>query len=284
MSAPAPFDVLVLAGSRGPEDPVAAAAGVSCKAMAPVAGRVMLARVLDAVRRADGVGRITVAIDPEVPLGDEAPEIAAAIEAGRLHRMPPSASPVRTVRAAFAARDPDRPLLITTGDHPLLRPEMVTAFCAGSRLSGADVTAGVTPVAVVDRGFPGVRRTALRFRDGGYSGCNLFALMGPRAKDMLSLWQTVEQDRKRPWRIARHLGYASLVRYLLGLLRLDDAVRRLAVRGGARLAAIRLNWPEAARDVDTLADRDLADSVLRGTYAASGEGDAASAKTARAAS
>jgi len=277
-AASPPFDVLVLAGSRGPEDAVAAEAGVSCKAMVPVAGRVMLARVLDALGGSDCVGRITVALDPEVPIADEAPEIATAFADGRLERLTPSDSPCRTVRTAFAARDPDRPLLVATGDHPMLRAEMVTAFCAGSRVSACDVTAGVTPVAVVDRAFPGVRRTALRFRDGGYSGCNLFALMGPRAKDVLMLWQTLEHDRKRPWRMARHLGYGTLARYLAGQLALDDAVNRLAGQVDARLAAIRLNWAEAARDVDTVADLRLAESVLDGSYAASA-GDASSAGT-----
>lgn len=281
-----PFDVLVLAGSRGPNDPVAADAGVSCKAMVPVAGRVMLARVLDALRGSDCVGRITVALDPEVPVADEAPEIARAFADGRLQRLTPADSPVRTVRTAFAARAPDRPLLVATGDHPMLRAEIVTAFCAGSRVSGCDVTAGVTPIDVIDRAFPGVRRTALRFRDGGYSGCNLFALMGPRAKDVLMLWQTLEHDRKRPWRMARHLGYGTLTRYLAGRLTLDDAVNRLGDQTGAKLAAIRLNWAEAARDVDTVADLRLADSVLNGTYAASAGDDGASsaAKASRAGS
>lgn len=281
-----PFDVLVLAGSRGPWDAVAAEAGASCKAMVPVAGRVMLARVLDALQGSDWVGRLTVALDPEVPVADEAPEIAGAFAAGRLARLTPGDSPCRTVRTAFAARDPARPLLVATGDHPMLRAEIVSAFCAGSRVSGCDVTAGVTPIEVVDRAFPGVRRTSLRFRDGGFSGCNLFALMGPRAKDVLMRWQTLEHDRKRPWRMARHLGYGTLARYLAGQLTLDDAVNRLGGQVDASLAAIRLNWGEAARDVDTVADLRLAESVLSGTYAASAAdtGASSAAKASSAAS
>jgi GTP:adenosylcobinamide-phosphate guanylyltransferase len=281
-----PFDVLVLAGSRGPDDVVAAHAGVSCKAMVPVAGRVMLGHVLSALNGSGCAGRITVALDSEIPVADEAPEIAAAFADTRLTRLTPSASPCQTVRTAFAARDPERPLLVTTGDHPMLRADIVAAFCAGSRVSACDVTAGVTPVEVVDRAFPGVRRTALRFRDRGYSGCNLFALMGPRAKDVLTLWQTLEHDRKRPWRMARHLGYGTLARYLAGQLTLDDAVNRLGGQANAKLAAIRLNWAEAARDVDTVADLRLAESVLNGTYAASAAATGASsaANASRAAS
>lgn len=270
-------DALVLAGSRGPDDAVAAAAGVSCKALAPVAGRPMLQRVLDALAASGCVRRVTVALAPEVPVADEAPALARAFAAGEIARMDPESSPCRTVRSAFAARDATRPLLVATGDHPLLTGEMVRAFIAGSQLSRADVTAGVTPVGVVDAAFPGVRRTALKFRDGGYSGCNLFALMTPRANDVLALWQTLENDRKRPWRMAAHLGSGTLFAYMTRRLTLDGAVARVGMRAGADLAAVRLNWASAARDVDTPGDLELAEAVLRGDYAAAGASGSAAA-------
>src|SRR3546814_7084049 len=43
------FTVLVLAGDRGPQDPVSQAAGVAHKCLAPVAGRTMLERVVTAL-------------------------------------------------------------------------------------------------------------------------------------------------------------------------------------------------------------------------------------------
>ena len=43
------FTALVLAGDRTPDDPVARAAGVPCKALALVGGRPMVSRVLDAL-------------------------------------------------------------------------------------------------------------------------------------------------------------------------------------------------------------------------------------------
>jgi CTP:molybdopterin cytidylyltransferase MocA len=197
-----------------------------------------------------------------VPLADEAPELAAQLDAGRVARRQPEASPCATVRAAFAARTPGRPLLVATGDHPLLTAEMLRAFCAGAEASGADVSAAVAPIRLLDSAFPGVRRTSLRFRDGGYSGCNLFALMDPAAENVLAFWQTLEEERKRPWRMARRIGPGTLVAYLLGRLTLDAAVTRLGRRVDARLAAVQLNWAEAARDVDRVEDLELARSVL----------------------
>ena len=44
------MNALILAGSRGPDDPMARAAGVSHKALLPVAGVPMLLRVVEALR------------------------------------------------------------------------------------------------------------------------------------------------------------------------------------------------------------------------------------------
>jgi NDP-sugar pyrophosphorylase family protein len=75
MSRPkTPFTAVVLAGDRSSGDPVAEAAGVSCKALTPVGGRPMVLRVLDALEAAQGIGPVILcgphrsAIDQEVEL------------------------------------------------------------------------------------------------------------------------------------------------------------------------------------------------------------------------
>ena len=44
-----PFNAIVMAADRNPNDPVAKAASVACKALAPVAGTAMVLRVLNAL-------------------------------------------------------------------------------------------------------------------------------------------------------------------------------------------------------------------------------------------
>src|SRR3546814_9459500 len=46
----------------------------------------------------------------------------------------------------------------------------------------------------------------LTFRDERYSGSNLFILRGPAALRLPELWLRVEQQRKRPWRVAAVFG------------------------------------------------------------------------------
>ena len=104
---------------------------------------------------------------------------------------------------------------------------------------------------------PGSRRTYLRFADGDWSGCNLFLLATPQAIAAIQLWQTVERDRKRPWRIVRRLGPGLLLRYLLGRLSLSDAVAALGRRIGVSAVVVECPDGLAAVDVDKPSDLDF---------------------------
>ena len=59
------FTALVLAGSRGPDDPVARAGGVAHKCLVPVAGVPMAVRVVETLAACPSIGRIAIALqDP----------------------------------------------------------------------------------------------------------------------------------------------------------------------------------------------------------------------------
>lgn len=236
---------LVLAGNRGGIDPVAAYAGVTDKALIEIGGRTMLARVVAALRAA-GMTRILVSTASE-PVSAHARDLGAEpIAAG----LGPSAS----ARIAFVAAG--APLLVTTGDHPLLRAEWVEAFLRDVP-AGTDVAALLARRDSIERDAPPTRRTYLRFADGDWSGCNLFLLATPKAVAALDLWEQVERDRKRPWRIVLRLGIPLLVRYARGRLPLAEGLARIGARVGARAALVECASGLAAIDVDKPADLDL---------------------------
>jgi hypothetical protein len=148
----------------------------------------------------------------------------------------------------------DVPVLLTTADHALLRNEIVDDFCTRAVGSGLDLVVGLVPYDQVMAAHPGVRRTGWRFRDGTYCGCNLYAFARPRARRAADFWRSVEQERKRPWRVLRLLGAGSMLRYLTGRLTLAEAVERLSTRLEIRIGHVLLPFPEAALDVDTVSD------------------------------
>ncbi|MGQ9367807.1 nucleotidyltransferase family protein [Azospirillum sp. A39] len=252
---------IVLAGSRGPADPVAVAAGVSHKALALVAGEPMLARVLATLTAVPRIGHVAVVIErPDLVLTH--PAFARFVEQGTLSVLPAAPSPSRSVLAALDALASPFPCLVTTADHPLLTPEMVEHFW--SRLpSDADAAVALAGAATIQAAHPGTRRTYLRFADGPVSGCNLFALRTPAARSVVAFWRRVEQDRKKPWRMIRLLGPGTLLSFALGRLRLDAALAAFGRKTGTTLAAVDMPFADAAVDVDKADDLALAEAILR---------------------
>jgi len=250
------FTALVLAGSRGEADPVARLCGVMHKCLAPVGGSPMLARVVAALAASPQIGRIFVSL-AEPAILKEVPAAARCVA------LTSAATPSLSVLRALDEIADGLPLLITTADHPLLSVEIVAAFCAGARASGADLAAGLAAAEVVRDAYPEAVRTWLRFADASYSGANLFALLTPAGRQAVVFWRRVEQARKRPWRLVGAFGPGPLLAYLFRRLTLDAAMARASRVIGARVAAVRLPFAEAAIDVDKAADLELVEAILR---------------------
>jgi GTP:adenosylcobinamide-phosphate guanylyltransferase len=252
------LNALILAGSRGPADPVAASAGLSHKALVPVGGKAMLARVIDCLEAVPGIERIAVAIEnPERMARDP----ALAPYAGRVIFLEAAGSPSLSVAKALEGRDSPFPLLVTTADHPLLTPAMVRYFLA-HQPAGCSASAGLAGAATIRAAYPDTRRTYLRFRDGGFSGCNLFLLQDEGALAAIGFWRRIEADRKRPWRMARQLGPVALLSFLTRRLTIGRALELLGDRVGARLGHVDMPFAEAAIDVDKPDDLSLAEAIL----------------------
>ncbi len=257
------FTALVLAGDRGPTDPVCRAAGVAHKCLASIAGKTMLQRVVEALAQSPQVGRIAVVLtDPAVLSGLE--DLKPLVREKRLLGLPAADSPSRSVLAALDALEDPYPLLVTTADHALLTREMIDHFCSESAASGADVSVGVTASEILLGSYPQSRRTYLRFREERYSGSNLFAFLKPAGLKAAETWRRAEQYRKRPWRIAGVFGPVLLVSYLLRLLSLDGAMARISRRMRITAIAVRMPFAEAAIDVDKPEDIALVEEILDG--------------------
>ena len=242
---PLTFRALVLAGSRGGIDAVASYAGVSDKALIVVDGQTMLERVVAALRAA-GAGRIVVSAS--------APAVREQAIAVGAEVIDAAAGPSASVALAF-----DRmgaPLLVTTADHALLRPEWVRQFVGDVR-AGTDVAVMLARRETIDRDVGATERSYWRFADGAWSGCNMFYLATPQAAAAVALWQRVERDRKRPWRIVRRLGPSLLLRYLIGRLTLASALDHIGAQASCRAAIVESRFGLAAVDVDKPVDLDL---------------------------
>ena len=221
--SPSPFTAVVLAADRTPDDPVAKAAGVSCKSLTPVGGRAMVLRVLDALGEAEEVDHV-VLCGPHPSAMENEPELGERIASGEIKWVENQATPSSSAYHVLQGLPSDVPVLVTTADHALLNGQTVDFFCSEARLTGCDVVAGVASHEHVAAAYPESRRTVIKLKDGGYCGCNLFAFLTPRARIAADHWRRVEKQRKKTLRVIGTLGWMAVLRYLLGQLTLSEGL------------------------------------------------------------
>ena len=171
-------------------------------------------------------------------------------------------SPSASAAAAMEQIAESQPVLLTTADHALLSTRMVDYFCSRGRATDCDVVVGVALHETVKAAYPQTHRTAVHLQDGAYCGCNLFAFLTPQARLAADFWRKVETRRKKPLRMISVLGWATVLRYLLGHLSLAKALDRVSQRMGIKAGAVVMPFPEAAIDVDSPDDWQLVEKIV----------------------
>ncbi len=254
------FTAIVLAADRTPNDPVALAAQVPCKALAPVGGQPMVFRVLDALAATDQV-EACILCGPAAAIVAREPLLQERLASPALSWLPPRATPSTSVVAALSAVPRGTPVLVTTADHALLQPKMVEYFCRQALAAGCDVVAALASYQQIMAKYPGMRRTRTRLRNGDFCGCNLFAFLTPASHSAANFWRRVENERKRPVKMLRELGWLVVLRYLLGRLSLEAALQHISRRMELRAGVVIMPFPEAAVDVDSPGDWNIARGI-----------------------
>lgn len=255
------FSAVVLAGERPGGSDFSRQLGLPASVLVDVNGKPALARVIDALetsRRVNG----GLLCGPDDSVVRAAPQVTHILESSSFEWLAPATGPSASALAALERLN-RFPALLTAGDHALLTPGLVDDFCTRAERLGVDIAFGLVPYTLVRSAFPGTRRTVLRFRDGTFCGSNLFAILTPRGKAGPAFWGRLEADRKRPWRMVRHAGIGMLLQYLFGRLTLEKALASLSGAMGCSVGYVLIKDPRAAVDVDSIADRDLAESILQ---------------------
>jgi CTP:molybdopterin cytidylyltransferase MocA len=257
---PAGFTAVILAADRNPDDPLVKASGACCKALIDIDGVSMLQRVISALLDSDSVDSILVSGPAREDLATHQ-FLGDALDRKQIRWIEPQGSPSASAYHAMQTLPPETRVLVTTADHPLLRADIVDRFLRDAVRGGADVAVGLTTFASILGKFPNARKTVMRFSDDGYCGCNLFAFLTPGSRRVADAWRQVEQQRKNPLRVIRQLGWWSVLRYLTGQLSLQAALEKLSQRLNVSVQAVLLPFPEAAIDVDSIADQRLVEGI-----------------------
>jgi GTP:adenosylcobinamide-phosphate guanylyltransferase len=251
------WTAVVLAGSRPGRDAFAESFGTDLKALIPVGGEPMVRRPMRALLASEGVGKVLVLSQAPERITSELPDDP------RIEHRQSKGTIAETILGLLDDPGTSWPLLVTTADHALLDPATVDEFCAAA--GNADIAIGVVERANLLSRLPATQRTWLKFRGGAYTGANLFALKSPAVRPAIELWRSVEQDRKKAWRILSLLGPSVLLAVALRLVSLDEVLARLSARLGLNVKAVQLSNPLAGVDIDKAEDHALAEAILKGS-------------------
>jgi GTP:adenosylcobinamide-phosphate guanylyltransferase len=250
------WTAVLLAGSRPAGDPLAKAMGVTHKALIPVAGEPMIFRPLRALLASEQFGDILVMTQDPADLRPVLPNDE------RIRLRASGTTIAATIAELIGSRAIDFPALVTTADHALLDADTIAEFMA--KAEGADLAIGVVERRPLLARLPATKRTWLSFRGGAYTGANLFALGSANALPAIERWRSVEQDRKRGWRVLAAIGPALLLGAVLRLRTLDQSVVAVARKLGMTIRAVVLSNPLAGVDVDKPEDHALVEAILQG--------------------
>ncbi len=258
-----PVTALVLAASRqGIDDPVAKLQNKSHKCLVTVDGVAMIERVVQTLIDSACFGRIFISIEGEYVL-EELTSVTRWLNEGTVELITSSGNLADSVVNVNRTVSSPLPLVITTADNVLHTPELVRFFVTAFSKSAGDASVAVTPESTVLEEYPSGEFGFFRFRDGGYSFCNLFGIGSSRGLEAAEIFRTGGQFRKHPWRILKVFGALPLLLYKWRLLALDSFVRRVTRKLGITINTVRLPYAFAPIDVDNPKTFAFSERVIR---------------------
>lgn len=260
------YTVLIMAANRhGINNRIARLGGTTHKCVVPVAEVPMIERVVRTVEDWGRAKRVIISIENPAVL-DGLPYLDEQRAKGWVEiRL----SGLTLTDSVFAAcddmQDADYPLLITTGDNVLHTVEILQAFAAKSEASDGDAILGLTPRTLVEEHYPEDAAIVgyIKFADGEHSNCNFYILKNSRVLPMAAVMRQGGQFRHHPKRILKVFGLVAMVKFVLGMARIQDVPRRLQRKFGVKLDPVMMPFAEAPIDVDTAHTYVLADRILR---------------------
>ena len=246
MNAQLSVAAIVTAGrSAHEDDPLAAYTQNGPKALIPIAGKPMIAYVVDALAESRYIQHIVVvALDPaagvkfSVPveyIGD-AGGILANTEAGMQYAL---------------AHYPDvDAVLLSSSDVPTITPSIVDAFIEECLRTGHDLYYSVIERSVMETRFPGSRRSYVHLTNGDFAGGDILLLRPSLTLSNRDLWQSLADARKSAVRQARLIGLWTFLKLVTHRLSLADAERRVQKALSINGRAVPFPYAEVGMDVD----------------------------------
>lgn len=247
------MDAIVLAGALN-DGALRAVSSATYEAEIEIAGKPMVAYVLDALNQMPEVERVAVvgyATDTMIPL-----------ITGKVCRVDPGGSLIDSLIKGLEILQPENPVLAVTSDIPLITPEAIRDFLSRCQANPGDVCYSFVSKDHNEARYPGVQRTYVKLREGIFTGGNIALLSPEIVRERIDILKQAASLRKKPLQLCSLLGWKYLLKLIFGLLTIKEVEERVSHAFGIRAVGVVSPYPEVGIDVDKPSDLELAAKAL----------------------
>jgi CTP:molybdopterin cytidylyltransferase MocA len=241
-----PSVVTVVSAGWSPkeDDPLIEYTQGKSKALIPIAGKPMIAHVVDALAGSRYIQNIViVALNPgevqfTVPVEyvPDAGDLISNAEAGLQYALD---------------NYPDLDaVLLSSSDVPTVTSSIVDAFIEACFETEHDLYYSIVKRSVMEARFPGSRRSFVHLREGDFAGGDIILMRPSLVVDRRDLWEDLAGARKSALSQARMLGLGTFLKLLIHRLSIADAERRARKVLNVNGRAIPFPHAEIGMDVD----------------------------------
>jgi CTP:molybdopterin cytidylyltransferase MocA len=227
------------------DDPLAQYARGGPKAIIPIAGKPMIAHVVDALAQSRYVEHVViVALEPSLGIRFSVP-IDYLSDHGEL-----VANAGAGIQYALAHYPDIDAALLCGSDVPTITPAIVDDFIEACFRTDHEVYYSIVERSVMETRFPHSRRSYIHLHDGDFAGGDLVLFRPGVNFDHQALMKKLATARKSALRQASMLGPVIFLRLLARRLSLAEAERRAQEIFEVRARAVSCPYAEVGMDVD----------------------------------
>jgi len=242
------MDAVITAGGIPlPEEPLYPYTQGHSKAMLDVAGKPMVQWALDALGNARSIENvILVGLTEKSGLVCSKPVYYIPNQGRMLDNFRAG------VRKSMEINRKNKHVLMVSSDIPAITGEMVDWVVETAMQTDDDIYYNVISREVMEKRFPGSKRTYTRLKDIELCGGDMNVARSSLvvAEDESGLWQKISDSRKSPLKQAALIGYGTLFQLLFRRLTLEMAAGRIMKKLDITGRAIVCPPAEVGMDVD----------------------------------
>jgi len=154
-------------------------------------------------------------------------------------------------------------VLITSSDIPLISPAALKDFIEACIKKGeADLYYPIIEKRLSESKYPGAIRTYVHFREGTFTGGNIFLVRPKVIEPRMELTEKLISLRKSPLALCRVIGMGFILKYLFRRLSIREAEEKFSKLLDIKGVAVSCMYPEIGMDIDKPSDLELVEQVL----------------------